>query len=280
MYVYDIIKNLKFDQEIEEAVIKELEVNKDKIDALSEVAYEKENKKYRLCDEDPFTRLVVITNLLERTYDVYKKRNIPDDIIMETFRDVSHRVNLNYRRTGKIEVSKEEVYWFSAIIYGNIFKLGAMQFEVRKMFYMKSIQEGRQELIFPDEIKMKLTEDTYIINCHLQEGGDLSGEATDNAFALAREFFKEYFPEIDFKAFVGYTWLFYPEMVEHLPDTSRIKEHAKRFTVVATCPCDVLALERLFPDGYTNAGRPLTSLQRMAIKHPEWFGFSCGIIWF
>ena len=65
MYVYDIIKNLKFDQEIEEAVIKELEVNKDKIDALSEVAYEKENKKYRLCDEDPFTRLVVITNLVK-----------------------------------------------------------------------------------------------------------------------------------------------------------------------------------------------------------------------
>ena len=280
MELYEIIKKLKFDQEIEEAVIKELEDNKERIENLSKTAYEKKDNKYLLCREDPLTRLVVVTYLLEGAYDIYNKRNIPEDIIIETFKDVSHRVNLNYRRTGKIEISSAEVYWFSAIIDGNIFKLGSMQFEVRKMFYLKSIQKGRDELVFPDEIKNVLTEDTYIINCHLQEGGDLSGEATDNAFALAREFFKKYFPEIEFKAFVGYTWLFYPDMVEHLPDTSRIKEHAKRFTVVATCPCDVLALERLFPDGYTNAGKPLTSLQVMAIKHPEWFGFACGIIWF
>lgn len=277
MKLENIIEALDFDKEVKEAVLNKLDNDLEEIKNIAATAYEKEDKKYNLCNEEPLTRLVVLTYLLESTYDLYKKRNIPDDIIIETFKDVSHRVNINYRRTGKIEISKEEVYWFSAIILGNIFKLGSMQFELRKMFYIKSIQKGKRELVFPEEIKKELTEDTYIINCHLQEGGDLSGEATDNAFALAREFFKEYFPDKEIKAFVGYTWLFYPTMVEHLPDTSRIKEHAKRFTVVATCPCDVLALERLFPDGYTNAGKPLTSLQRMAIKHPEWFGFACGI---
>lgn len=280
MKLEEIIEKLNFDKEIEEAILNKLENDFEEIRLIAEKAYEKEDKKYLLCKEDPFTRLVVITYLLESTYEVYKKRNIPDEIIIDTFKDVSYRVNLYFRRTGKIEISKGEVYWFSHIIFGEIFKLGAMQFEVRKMFYLKSVQEGKSELVFPDEIKNILTEDTYIINCHLQEGGDLSGEATDNAFALAREFFKKYFPDVDIKAFVGYTWLFYPEMVKHLPDTSRIKEHAKRFTVVATCPCDVLALERLFPDGYTNAGKPFTSLQRMAIKNPEWFGFACGIAWF
>ena len=280
MKLEKIIEELGFDSEVEEAILNELNNDTDKIKRIAKKAYEKEDKKYCLCKEDPLTRLVVVTYLLEGAYDIYKKRDIPDDIIIDTLKDLSHRVNLNFRHTGKIEISEGEVYWFRHFIDGEIFKLGAMQFEVRKMFYLKSIQKGRDELVFPDEIKNVLTEDTYIINCHLQEGGDLSGEATDNAFALAREFFKKYFPEIEFKAFVGYTWLFYPDMVEHLPDTSRIKEHAKRFTVVASCPCDVLALERLFPDGYTNAGKPLTSLQVMAIKHPEWFGFACGIIWF
>ena len=280
MNLEEIIEALNFDKEIKEAVLNKLDNEFDTIKSIAQTAYEKKDKQYNLCNEDSLTRLVVITYLLESTFDLYKKRDIPDDIIIDTFRDVSHRTNLNFRRTGKIGVSKEEVYWFSAIMLGNIFKLGSMQFEVRKMFYIKSIQDGKRELVFPKEIKKELTEDTYIINCHLQEGGDLSGEATDNAFALAREFFKKYFPDKEIKAFVGYTWLFYPAMVEHLPETSRIKEHAKRFTVVATCPCDVLALERLFPDGYSNAGKPFTSLQSMAIKHPEWFGFACGIIWF
>ena len=280
MKLENIIEELGFDNEVKEAILNKLNNNFEEIKLIARKAYEKEDKKYRLCKEDPLTRLVVVTYLFENAYKIYKKRNVPDDIIIDTLKDLSHRVNLNFRHTGRIEISEGEVYWFSHFVFGEMFKLGSMQFELRKMFYLKSVQKDKEELVFPEGIKNVLTEDTYIINCHLQEGGDPSGKATDNALALAREFFQKYFPEVDIKAFVGYTWLFYPEMVKHLPDTSRIKEHAKRFNVVATCPCDVLALERLFPDGYTNAGKPLTSLQVMAIKHPEWFGFACGIIWF
>ena len=274
-----IIDKLEFHDDIKKSVKEALIKDCKKIQIIAEDAFDKEDDSYTICKEDPFTILVTITYLLERTYDIYKLRSIPDDIIIESFKDISLIANSNYKKTGKIGLSGDDAKWLSHIIFAEIFKIGSMQFEITKMFYIEKFQDGRPKLVYPSEVTDVLTKDTYVINCHLQEGEDLSGKATDKSFKLARDFFNIYFHDVEFKAFIGYTWLFYPKMVEHLPDNSRIKEHAKRFKIYASCPCDILALERLFPHGKNNNGKPYTSLQNMAVEHPEWFGFSFGVIW-
>ena len=274
-----IIDKLGFYEDVKNAIKISLREDIDNIKIKAENAFEKEDDTYKICKEVPFTILITLTSLLENAYDLYKKRNIPDDIIIETFKDISLIANSNYKKTGEIGLSGDDADWLSHIFFAEIFKIGEMQFEITKMFYIEKFQEGRPKLVYPKEVTEVLTKDTYVINCHLQEGGNLSGEATDRSFKLARKIFNKYFPDIEFKAFIGYTWLFYPIMVEHLPDTSRIKEHAKRFKIYASCPCDILAVERLFPYGRENNGKPYTSLQKMAVAHPEWFGFSFGVIW-
>lgn len=274
-----IIEKLEFHENIKREVKEALNKEIESIDIKAEEAFDKENDTYKICNENPFTRLLIIIYLLERTYYIYKLRSIPDDIIIESFKDISLIANANYKKTGEIGLSCDDADWLSHIIFAEIFKIGSMQFEITKMFYIEKFQDGRPKLVYPKEVTDVLTKDTYVINCHLQEGGDLSGKATDKSFKLAREFFNKYYHDVEFKAFIGYTWLFYPKMVEHLPETSRIKEHAKRFKVYASCPCDILAVERLFPHGKDNNGKQYTSLQKMAVEHPDWFGFSFGVIW-
>ena len=279
MTLEEIIKELNFDKDIEAVILNTLNDEGEKIKRIAETAYEKDGRFYRLCSEDPLTRLVVITYLAKQAYDIYDSYHIDHEIIIDTLKDISLRANMNYQRTGNIGLSKMEVDWLSRFLEGKIFKLGVMQFEITKMYYIETIGREKVKMEYPEEIRSILTEDTYVINCHLQDGVKPDPDAVGEAKARAVSFFKEYFPEIEFKAFLGYTWFFYPKMVEHLPATSRIRQLAERYEVISSCPWNTLAMERLFPYGQENNGKPLTSLQKMAVEHPDWFGFSCGVIW-
>lgn len=279
MTLENLIESLEFENEIEIAVKQALNDNRSQIESLAEAAYEKDGNRYRLCKEDPFMRLVVITSLTKKAFDTFKSHNIPDNIIIDTLKDISLRANINYHRTGNMELSKMEVSWLRRFIEGKIFKLGIMQFEISKMYYIETIGREKIKMEYPAQIRQILTEDTYVINCHLQDGVKPVPESISRSKSLAIEFFKKYFPEIEFKAFLGYTWFFYPDMLEHLPETSRIKQLAAQYKIIASCPWNTLAMERIFPYGKENNGKPYTSLQKMADEHPEWFGFACGIIW-
>lgn len=274
----ELLLELKFDENIEKAIIDCIENHETEIKELSRTAYEKTEDVFTLCTKDPFTRLVVITYLLVQAYDVYKANNIPDSIIFDTFRDVSLRCNLHYRRTNEMAVSKEEVEWYQHLYKGNIFKLGCMQFEKTQMVYLNGRRMEPSDLETINHYKMILPEGTPVLSCHIQEGEDLSDASIEQSFQFADEFFKNYFPQIKFHAYVCYTWLLYPKMIMHLKENSKIKKFAKRFQVICSYDSRKLAMKILFPTGDKRGTLPLTSLQKMAIEHEEWFGFSCGVI--
>ncbi len=273
-----LLSELKFDKNIEKAIMEKIHNDNDEIERLSKTAYDQTKNGFELCKQDPFTRLAVIIHLLVKTYDSYKKYDIPDKIIFDTFRDVSLRCNYNYCRTQKMAVSEEEVGWYQHIIHVDIFKLGSMQFQKAGMLFMCGEQIDDSTLENLKKYKEIIPEGTPILNCHIQEGEDISKEAVGKSFEYADEFFKKYFPETAFKAYVCYTWLLYPQMVAHLDKNSKIKKFAERFEVISSCKDSGLAMKMLFPAGIEKAKEPRTSLQQMAIEHREWFGFSCGVI--
>ena len=273
-----MISKLRCSSGMEQAVLRKIRKDEKLIAEIAETAYQGEDLNFALCGRMPLTRLAVVTYLLLRKYDEYKGKKIPDSIIFDTFQDVSLRAKLYCEKTGKIGISKGDVIWFRHIMNVAIFKIGALQFQPFEMIYLDEETIGEPYITFTKEQKEALPAGAPVINCHIQQGADLSPEAVKASFHSAKQFFSAHFP-VRYKAFLCYSWLLYPPMVKHLSLKSNIKQFAANFTIIGACDDSEQAIEYLFRHG-TKRRLPdnATMLQKLAFEHIELFGFACGII--
>ncbi len=109
MTLEKLIAELNYVSDIGQAVQRKILKDSNLIKKIAETAYCGENFNYALCRRMPLTRLAVITYLLLHKYDDYKSKEIPDNIIYDTFRDVYLRASLYYNRTNKVGISKDDV---------------------------------------------------------------------------------------------------------------------------------------------------------------------------
>lgn len=272
-----MLAELNYNNEIEYAVLQKIRKGEKKIEGISKSAYHGEDFNFALCGRMPLTRLAVVTYLLLRKYDEYKVKGTPDKIIFDTFRDVSLRAELYYEKTGKVGISKGDVIWFRHIMNIGIFKIGSLQFQPFEMIYLDEETIGEPYLTFTKKQKEKLPDGAPVINCHIQQGADLSHEAVEESFQSARHFFSTYFPT-KYKAFLCYSWLLYPPMVKCLSHKTNIKQFADRFTIFGKINDPEQALEYLFEqEGKKKLPSNATMLQKLAFDRIELFGFACGI---
>lgn len=279
MTLETMISELHYINDIEQAVLRKIRNDEKLINEIAEIAYQGEDFNFALCRRMPLTRLSVVTYLLLRKYEDYKARGISENIIFDTFRDVSLRAKLYYKKTGKVGITKEDVIWFRHIMNVAIFKIGSLQFQPFEMIYLDEETIGEPYIIFTKEDKETLPAGTPVINCHIQQDADLSPEAVKVSFQSAKLFFSTYFPEVQYKAFLCYSWMLYPPMVNHLFEKSKIKQFAANFSIIGACDDSEQAIEYLFGHG-TKKELPAnaTTLQKLALEHIEMFGFACGII--
>ena len=132
---------------------------------------------------------------------------------------------------------------------------------------------------FSKEQKEKLPSGAHVINCHIQCGANLSTEEIKASFADAQALFKKIFPETKFKAFLCYSWLLYPDMINILPENSNIKAFAKNFEIIGNIQDSEQAFENLFGKAFKRPPKLKnpTKLQKLAAEKPKDFGFACGI---
>ncbi len=278
MNIETMLEELRYPGEIEEAVLKKIRKDEKNIEKIAKTAYLGKDLNFELCRRMPLTRLSVVTYLLLQKYDEYKAKGVPDGIIFDTFRDVSLRSKLYYDGAGKIGISKADVIWFRHIMNGVIFKLGTLQFQLFEMVYLDEETIGEPYMEFTKEQKAALPAGTPVINCHVQQGADLSPNAVKNSFDGARRFFKAHFPLEHPRAFLCYSWLLYPQMVERLYSGSNIKRFAEMFTIIGSCADCEQANEYLFERcGRKTLPPNATFLQKLAYEHSELLGFACGI---
>lgn len=226
----------------------------------------------------PLTRLAVMTWLLQKTYGEYKAIGVADDIIFETFRDVTLRATLYYQKTEKAGISKEDVIWFRHLMNVNMFKVGVLQFQPFEMIYLDEETIGEHYMTFSKEQKLSLPNGAPVINCHVQSNADLSPDRVTASLQDAKDFFMRVFPKKQFQAFLCYSWLLYPQMAKRLSPESRIRKFYQLFMIIGECNDSEQAIENLFADGKRKKLPQMSSLQKMAIDHLDWFGFACGII--
>ncbi len=279
MTTEEILSKLHFPDGLSLTVLQKLRKDAAAIEEISRTAYQGEEYHFALLRRMPLTRLAVVVYLLTRKYDEYKAKGIPDDVIFDTFGDVTLRASLYYESTGKPGLSKDSVIWFRHIMNVGIFKLGALQFQPFSMIYLDEETIGEPYMTFSREQKAALPDSSPVLNCHIQRGADLTRKAVVDSLDAARAFFPRYFPEVRYKAFLCYSWLLYPPMLMQLPEESNIRRFASGFTIIGTCADPEQANENLFgPDAGKKQSSPPTLLQKAAAEHPECMGFACGII--
>ena len=228
MTLEQIISELHYTNEVEKEVLRKIQRDKKHVDELARIAYQADNFDFPLCKRMPLTRLSVVTYLLINKYDEYKAKGVPDRIIFDTFRDVSLRATLYYRKTSRVGISKEDVIWFRHIMNVDIFKIGCLQFQPFRMIYLDEETVGEPYMSFTEEQKKSLPVGSLVLNCHIQQGADLSPESVDFSFRTAKSFFMVCFPKEQYKAFLCYSWLLYQPMLKRLSEDSNIKQNAYR----------------------------------------------------
>ena len=273
-----ILEILNLSPETEKAVISALSMKN--FAEICNNAYSGEAPDYPILSRKPLTRLSAVVGLLCGKYEDYKSLGVPEKVIEETFRDVSLRARIYEKKTGKPGISKEDALWFRHIINCKIFKIGVLQFQPFEMIYLDEEFLGEPYMEFSKEQKEKLPSGAHVINCHIQCGANLSTEEIKASFADAQALLSKIYPETEFKAFLCYSWLLYPDMINILPENSNIKAFAKNFEIIGKIQDSEQAFENLFGKTYKRPPKIKnpTSLQKIAAENPKAFGFACGII--
>jgi hypothetical protein len=275
-----IISELNYVKDVRQSVFQKIKKDEKTIKEIAKTAYQGDDFDFALLKRMPLTRLSVVTYLLISKYDEYRTKGISDRIIFDTFEDVSLRANLYYKKIGKAGISKDDVIWFRHIMNVSIFKIGSLQFQPFEMIYLDEDTIGESYMAFTKEQKESLPNGSPVINCHIQQGADLNPKSVELSFQKAKVFFSEIYPKQEYKAFLCYSWMLYPPMLERLSEKSNIKQIADKFSIIGDCPDSEQAREFIL--GYSKRKEipeNASSLQKLAFEHPELLGFACGIIW-
>ncbi len=275
----EILIALNFDRNDQETISNYAFRNKKKIMFLSVTAYENEFPNFELCSKSAFMRLVVICVKLIDLKKQFEKKGIPLQVFINTIQDVTLRSQIYFEKTNNLGLTKDDVIWFRHLFGMQIFKLHSLQFQLREMIYLDQELLGKRYMIFDSTLKEQLAPGAPILNVHVQERADLSIKAIERSFTEAKQFFACYFPNYSYQAFLCYSWLLYPPMINEMNDSSNIKKFASYFDIVGQVADREDAMVRLFG----KKKRPKTvlsqmsSLQKMAFEQPEIFGVGCGI---
>jgi len=277
MTLEKLLSELHFDPTTQTGVVERIQKDRAAVSRIAETAYRGSSDSFPLCAEDPLTRLAVVTVLLIRKYDAYRAIGVSERIIFDTFQDVPLRADLYRRQHGRIGLSEDDVIWFRHLMNICIFQIGVLQFQKFEMIYLDEATIGEAYMKFSVQQKQVLPNGTPVINCHIQKNADLRPSMVKHSFEEAKRFFTETSPSVEYQAFLCYSWLLYPPMLQMLSPTSNIRQFAEHFTIIGACADSEQAMENLFPAIPPGTDHNPTSLQKLAKAHPERFGFGCGI---
>ncbi|MEC0227100.1 acyltransferase domain-containing protein [Paenibacillus alba] len=207
---------------------------------------------------------VMIFAIIPFVQKQYRAIGIPFSILVDTFTDLHVWMNDYYGKHGRWGLS--QIGWILHHVQCRLFKIGRLQYIHKPRWEMKVwvyLQHGTGHLqivanvkeptsheivgnpissrgevmpqmiqLDPKEWKLVLFEDTPVLEVHIQEGGKLSSELCKESMHEAVRFFKTYFPDKTFAAFVCSSWLLGPSLRQVLSSESNIVQFQKLFTLV------------------------------------------------
>lgn len=250
--------------------------------AKAKRAYDGEGPDFAICGESPLNRLVIWCSHLAEVRSRYQAMGIPENVIQDTVRDITLRSGEYRRKNGRPGLSKEDVIWLRHLHNGEIFQIGSIQYQLFHMVYLDKEGCGEDYMHFSPEQKSGLPQGTPVLNMHVPVGADISAASVQNSILGAKRFFSEHFPDFGAKAFLCYSWLLYPGMLDILPRNSNIAAFASNFRIIGQVPDPYGsdAVKHIYGKRYTckRAYPRDTQLQRNALGSFSKLGMACGVI--
>ncbi|MBR3848363.1 MAG: hypothetical protein IKM21_03630 [Oscillospiraceae bacterium] len=217
--------------------------------------------------------LYIYILLYVRIYSLYREREIPDNIFFDTVRrEIESIAGLCFKELGIYGIQQNKYRrWLRFSLDGRLFALGALSFELR----YDSEFEGEV-----DGVTLKKG-DTHV-SVHIPRYEKLTEERCEEAYSLAREFFKKHFG-LEKIVFLCHSWMLHPWLEEVLPKTSGIIKFSEKYKKIEVEEHLAEVKFWIFPDDENTPIDELpqnTSLQRAFIEKAragESLGVACGI---
>ena len=234
---------------------------------------------------------LAVASELEISYNLLKKRNLPDNILQDTLRLPELGIpSYMIRHNNRPGYAFFE--WFQLAINGKLFQLGRLQYEIccgfegkmcvfrnrngeeialahnlplhksgvalgSKHFedeegsWIANIEEtstcwngysvderglvrNNKVSISKKEWEKVLSPEDPVISIHIPATGSFDSNAIDKSLEEATIFFREYYPDYKYKAFVCYSWLMDPQLIDLLGPDKNISRFCNRFKKITT----------------------------------------------
>lgn len=194
-------------------------------------------------DEDNVGILACMLKASSDVYDIYKAKNIDDEIYFDTMKCYTRFIDETYKMTGKLYFDR---YWWTVRQAGcHLFRIGELEYE------------------------MKHLDDKIIIGIHIPSDIDFSSSAVDSSIENAKTFFQEHYPELASTEYRCHSWLLDGQLKTMLNENSNIVNFQNRFEIFDEGEVGTDFIEWLYNTKSTDysALSETTSLQRNIKKH-------------
>ncbi len=153
--------------------------------------------------------------MCETLKEKYKEKNIPEEILIDTLKDIVIWNNIWSDLKGELYLN--ECSWLSKHLSGKLFKLGRLQFCM-----------ATANIDIPDEDVKK---SDNVIEIHIPEGKGFTVEECKKSIEIAKYFFEKYFPEFKYKCFICHSWLLDDNLKDILEQSSNILAFQNMFDI-------------------------------------------------
>jgi hypothetical protein len=165
--------------------------------------------------------LLYVLYLCEEVEEEYRKMGIPEDILLDTLRDITVWTDTWTGVKGYLALGQLD--WLSHHLKLNLFKLGRLQF-----YRLCKAKDTVPEV--------GVTAGDAVIDIHIPATGRLDIDECKKSLEQSKVFFRKYYPDFDFKCFACHSWLLDDTLKKYLPADGNIIRFGNMFTKTKADP--------------------------------------------
>lgn len=190
--------------------------------ALESIYVDAERKAENYNQEDPDGKKNFLYYLYfcEEMEKAYREKGIPEEVFLDSVKDLVTWTDIWSDLKGELHLG--EIDWLWHIFTLRIIKLGRLQYNrasARADAPERGVKKGDP-----------------VLNIHIPARGPLDFDECKRSLGMAKDFYKKYYPEFEYKCFTCHSWLLDTTLGDILKPESNILKFQTIFNITALDP--------------------------------------------